>query len=117
LVDSVGQLISTSVQWPTPPVSRANRRYFMALKSNPELKGVHSEPLVSGVTGAWTITRSRRFNGSNDEFLGVVSRAGSSQLILRITLIHWSLAATRRFPHRIANSSDIKGNRSTQERH
>src|SRR4051795_10163632 len=47
IYNSVGQLINSSGVWPLPDVSIAERDYFNALKSDPELRIILTEPVRS----------------------------------------------------------------------
>jgi diguanylate cyclase (GGDEF)-like protein len=78
LNDSNGKLISSANTWPVAAVTIADRAYFQALKSTPELTTALSEPVLNHVTGTWTTVLARRLNGPDGEFLGVV--LGSIQL-------------------------------------
>jgi diguanylate cyclase (GGDEF)-like protein len=78
LNDANGKLISTANSWPVAAVTIADRAYFKALKSSPELTTVLSEPVLNHVTGNWTTVLARRLTGPDGAFLGVV--LGSVQL-------------------------------------
>jgi diguanylate cyclase (GGDEF)-like protein len=78
LNDANGKLISTANSWPVAAVTIADRAYFKALKSSPELTTVLSEPVLNHVTGNWTTVLARRLTGPDGAFLGVV--LGSIQL-------------------------------------
>ncbi len=72
LAGSDGKLINLSYSWPVPAVNFADRGYFKALKSDPQLTTFLSEPVRSRLTGAWTIVLARKLTASNGEFLGLV---------------------------------------------
>jgi diguanylate cyclase (GGDEF)-like protein len=78
LNDANGKLISTANSWPVAAVTIADRAYFKALKSSPELTTVLSEPVLNHVTGNWTTVLARRLTGPDGAFLGVL--LGSIQL-------------------------------------
>jgi len=72
LIGSDGKLINSARSWPVPAVNVANREYFIALKSDPQLTTFLSEPVRNLVTGAWTIVLARKLVGSTGQFLGLV---------------------------------------------
>ena len=72
LVGSDGNLINQSHSWPVPAANLADREYFKALKSDPALTTIVSEPLRGRLTGAWTIVLARKLTGPTGEFLGLV---------------------------------------------
>ncbi|MBR0756851.1 EAL domain-containing protein [Bradyrhizobium jicamae] len=72
--DADGNLINTSVSWPTPQVTTADRTYFRIFKSSPYSPDMLVEPVYSRVTGVWTTVVARKVTGPNGEFLGVVGR-------------------------------------------
>jgi hypothetical protein len=69
LFDSEGTLLNTSAAWPAPPVSLADRSYFIALKENPAFRAggepadrsPDHQPVTSAGNGGWRIPR-RRFS-------------------------------------------------------
>lgn len=52
----------------------SDRAYFQALKSDPNLLSVLSEPVYSRVTGVWSVSLARKIVGPDGEFLGVIGR-------------------------------------------
>ena len=72
LVGADGQLINSSLTWPTPRGNVADQDYFQALQSNPALSSKLGRPQQDPSTGTWTISLARKFMGSDGEFLGVV---------------------------------------------
>jgi diguanylate cyclase (GGDEF)-like protein/PAS domain S-box-containing protein len=74
LFDADGTLINSSGTWPLPDVSVAERSYFKAFKTNPELKISLAEPVLSYFTGKWTTVIAHRLSGPNGVFLGVMAR-------------------------------------------
>jgi diguanylate cyclase (GGDEF)-like protein len=69
-----GTLINSSNFYPTPEVNIFDRPYFQTLKSDPESSTVLSEPVLSRITGVWSMSLARKIVGPNGEFLGVMSR-------------------------------------------
>jgi diguanylate cyclase (GGDEF)-like protein/PAS domain S-box-containing protein len=73
--DSEGTLINSSVVAVVPHVNIADRAYFKALKSGPELQQI--ELVRSRFTGDVKTVFPHKVTAPNGEFLGVVSRAVS----------------------------------------
>ena len=73
--DADGDLISSSEVPVVPAVNIADRAYFNALKTSPEVAQPQIELVRSRFTGGWKTLITRRVTGQNGEFLGVVSRA------------------------------------------
>ena len=67
-----GTLINFSRYWPIPPVNVADRDYFQALRSDPNLSRFISKPVPNRGTGTLTIYMARRVSGPNGEFLGLI---------------------------------------------
>jgi diguanylate cyclase (GGDEF)-like protein/PAS domain S-box-containing protein len=74
IYNSVGQLINSSGVWPLPDVSIAERDYFNALKSDPELRIILTEPVRSHPATRPTTVIAHRLNGMDGVFLGVMER-------------------------------------------
>jgi diguanylate cyclase (GGDEF)-like protein/PAS domain S-box-containing protein len=74
IFDSDGKLINSSGDGPLPAGSIADRAYFKAFKSNPELTGFLVEPARALFTGGWTTVFARRLSGPDGVFLGVLGR-------------------------------------------
>ena len=72
LANSDGALINVSDSWPISHFNVADREYFKALKSNPDLTSFVSTPAPNQATGTWTIFIARKVSASNGEFLGVL---------------------------------------------
>jgi diguanylate cyclase (GGDEF)-like protein len=72
LVDKNGILVNTTRQWPSPKIDLSDRAYFSYFKHKDD-KGVFiSNSLLDRSKGLQVITFSKRINGPNSEFLGVV---------------------------------------------
>lgn len=67
-----GTLINFSRYWPIPRVNVADRDYFQALRSDPNLSRFISAPVPNRGTGTLTIYMARRVSGPNGEFLGLI---------------------------------------------
>ncbi|MBR0799145.1 EAL domain-containing protein [Bradyrhizobium jicamae] len=74
LFDADGALINSSGPWPLPPASITDRNYFRLFKASPYSHDLLVEPVVSHVTGRWTVVLARKVSGPNGEFLGVIVR-------------------------------------------
>src|ERR1017187_5946498 len=72
LINSDGMLTNTSLEWPFPAISAADRNYFKAFKSDAQLTSFVSEPIRGRRTGNWTIVFASKITAPNGEFLGVV---------------------------------------------
>ncbi|TPQ33610.1 diguanylate cyclase [Bradyrhizobium guangdongense] len=111
VIDVDGNLINSSVAWPAPKVSVADRAYFRTFKYDPNAPDVLIEPVNSRVSGAWTILIIRKVLGPTGEFLGVVGRgiepANFEKFFSSVTLgegatismLHRDGTLLARFPH------------------
>ena len=91
LIDSHGKLVNSSRYWPIPDINVADRDYFKALKSNPQLQSFVSEPVPNRGTGTWTIYLARKITDNRTgKFVGLVLGAMQlqyfEQLFAKITL-------------------------------
>ena len=75
LFDADGKMINLSRFWPVPNLSNADRKYFLAFKTNPKLNSLISEPVVNRGTGTWTVFLVRRLTDRSGKFLGVINGA------------------------------------------
>ncbi len=74
IYDANGQLINSSLFWPIPAISVADRAYFKKLRTDPRSPPVIVEALRSRFSGGWTTVIVRKVVGSDGTFLGAVSR-------------------------------------------
>lgn len=74
IYDANGQLINSSLFWPIPAISVADRSFFKQLKADPRSSPVIVEVVRSRFTGGWTTVIARRVIGPDGTFLGAVSR-------------------------------------------
>ena len=72
VMDADGNMLNSSYAWPVPAVNVADREYFKALKSTPQLTTLLSEPVRSRIDGGWSIILARKVSGPTGEFLGVI---------------------------------------------
>jgi diguanylate cyclase (GGDEF)-like protein/PAS domain S-box-containing protein len=75
LFDADGRMINLSRFWPVPNLNNADRKYFLAFKSNPKLNSLISEPVINRATGTWTMFLVRRLTDPSGRFLGVINGA------------------------------------------
>jgi PAS domain S-box-containing protein len=73
LVDSEGNLVNTSREWPAVSFSVTDRDYFIALSDKSAPGQVVSAPLQSRGTGKWTIVVARRLLTADGQFIGVLN--------------------------------------------
>jgi diguanylate cyclase (GGDEF)-like protein len=72
LIDKTGHVATTTQDWPPPKTDVADRDYFRHFQ-NEDDKGIYiSNLMTSRVSGAKTLFFSKRVNGANNEFFGVV---------------------------------------------
>jgi diguanylate cyclase (GGDEF)-like protein/PAS domain S-box-containing protein len=74
IYDANGQLINSSLFWPIPAISVADRAYFRKLRTDPRSPPVIIEALRSRFSGGWTTVIVRKVVGPDGTFLGAVSR-------------------------------------------
>jgi diguanylate cyclase (GGDEF)-like protein len=72
LYDADGKLLNFSRDVALPVVQIDDRDYFKTLKSNPQLREVISEPIISRVTGQRTVAFVRKISAPNGDFAGVL---------------------------------------------
>ena len=72
LADETGILWTTTRRWPRPTIDLSDREYFIAHKNTRGLGIFIGEPTKNRVNGEWTVQFSRRMEGPNGEFLGVI---------------------------------------------
>ena len=72
LVDKNGRLVNTTQEWPSPTIDLSDRAQFQHFKSNDD-KGIYiGDAAVNRINGTHIVTFSKRINGANNTFLGVV---------------------------------------------
>jgi diguanylate cyclase (GGDEF)-like protein len=72
LINSDGHLINFSRSWPVPEIDVADRIFYKAIKSDPQVTSYISESAHNRTDGAWTLFLARRVTAANGEFLGLV---------------------------------------------
>jgi diguanylate cyclase (GGDEF)-like protein len=72
VTDAEGRRVNYSREWPSAPdLDLSSREYFQALKRDPNLPLVISEPVQGSTTGAWVVVVARAIVGHDGRFLGV----------------------------------------------
>ena len=69
-----GFLINSSEMWPVPDSNIRERRYFREFTSGLPTPDVIVEPVVSKVTGNWTLVFARKITGRSGEIVGFAIR-------------------------------------------
>jgi len=117
VIDDQGNVINSSMAWPSPKVNVADRAYFRTFKYDPQAPDVLIEPLYSRISGQWTILIVRKIVGPNGEFIGAVGRgiepAGFEKFFASVVLgeggtismLHRDGTLLARYPH----SSELMG--------
>jgi diguanylate cyclase (GGDEF)-like protein len=111
LFDAKGWLINSSEMWPVADVNISERRYFREFTSGRPTPDVIVEPVVSKVTGVWTIVFVRKIVGSQGELIGFATRGVEpshfqnfvASLALNgdtgISMLHRDGTVIARYPH------------------
>src|SRR5664280_513914 len=73
LLDNNGRIINTTRQWPSPGNDVSYSDYFQHFKSNNDKSIYIGNSDVDPLSGAQVIFFSKRINGANNTFLGVVT--------------------------------------------
>lgn len=75
ITDANGRVLASDTE---APVSVGDRPYFAQARERPDALAL-SEPLLSRVTGRWSVVMARAWRGSDGRFLGVVYAVLSSE--------------------------------------
>ncbi|HVH78127.1 MAG TPA: ATP-binding protein [Stellaceae bacterium] len=73
VIDDTGRIINSSRAWPVVTLDIADRDYYAYWRDHREPRAFIGRPFVNRVTGAWVLTLTRRIDGPNGEFLGIVA--------------------------------------------
>lgn len=73
LIDADGRLVNYSRDWPVPVVDLSDREYFIAHRDTPNLGLFIAAPVRNRTTDDWTTFLTRRIDGPNGEFLGLIT--------------------------------------------
>jgi hypothetical protein len=79
IVDRQGRILNVTRTFPAPPVSLADRDYFIALRDAPARRSFISRPVRNRGNGEWTFYLSRRIEAVDGRFLGIVLVGVSSR--------------------------------------
>ena len=111
LFNADGKLFNFSRSWPIPPINVADRDFFIALKSNPQLSSFVSGPIRNRATSTWVVQVARKVVGPSGELIGLVTAAVELQSIEHffasialgpassISLFHRDGELLARYPH------------------
>jgi diguanylate cyclase (GGDEF)-like protein/PAS domain S-box-containing protein len=81
LFNADGKLFNFSRAWPIPPIDVADRDFFVAFKSDPQLTSFVSKPIRNRATGTWVVQIARKVSAPNGELIGLVTAAVELQSI------------------------------------
>src|SRR5664280_3568806 len=73
LLDNNGRIVNTTRQWPSPGNDVSYRDYFQHFKNNNDKSIYIGNSDVDHLSGAQVIFFSKRINGANNTFLGVIT--------------------------------------------
>jgi diguanylate cyclase (GGDEF)-like protein len=71
IVDANGTFINLNHAFPVPGINIADRPYFAALKADPSLTRVISDPMVTRLNNSWAVVVGHRITSADGRFLGV----------------------------------------------
>jgi diguanylate cyclase (GGDEF)-like protein len=73
LIDSNGRLVSTTNQWPLPFIDLSDHENFQYFKNNDDTGIYIAKPVADRFSGEPIVLFSKRFNGANNVFVGMIS--------------------------------------------
>jgi PAS domain S-box-containing protein len=73
VLDDTGTIINFTRTWPVPNIHAAERNFFRHFHEHDDPGAFIDGPFVDKYSGAWSIMVTRRINGPNGEFFGVVA--------------------------------------------
>src|ERR1022692_1545322 len=118
LTDKNGRLLNTTSQWPSPEIDLSDRPHFQHLKNNDDNSIYISNALVDRIKGTNVIFFSKRIDGADNTFLGVVTVGVRLAYFQRIyesiaslpdqifTLLHRDGTIIVRYPDQIVRSGE-----------
>ena len=74
-----GDVINFTRSFPAPPINLADRDYFKAQSTNPDVRNFVSVPVRNRGNNKWTFYLSRRLEAPNGRFLGLILVGLSSE--------------------------------------
>ena len=72
LIDETGRIVNFSRSWPVPVIDTSDRDFYAYWRDHDEAAPFIGMPVVNKATGAWVVTITRRINGPQREFRGIV---------------------------------------------
>ena len=72
LIDETGRIQSFSRTWPTPLIDTSDRDFYAYWRDHDDPRPFIGAPVINKVTGAWVLTITRRIDGPQGEFRGIV---------------------------------------------
>lgn len=72
LIDETGRIQSFSRTWPTPFIDTSDRDFYAYWREHDDPHPFIGAPVINKVTGAWVLTITRRVDGPQGEFRGIV---------------------------------------------
>jgi diguanylate cyclase (GGDEF)-like protein len=72
LLDENGRLVNTTQQWPSPEIDLSDREHFKHFKNSDDHGIYVSNLLLDRIKGTQVVYFSKRINGANNTFLGVI---------------------------------------------
>jgi hypothetical protein len=118
LLDNNGRIVNTTRQWPSPGNDVSYRDYFQHFKSNNDKSIYIGNSDVDPLSGAQVIFFSKRINGADNTFLGVITIGVRLTYFQRIyksiaslpdqifTLLHRDGTIIVRYPDQIVRSGE-----------
>ena len=74
-----GDVINFTRSFPAPPINLADRDYFKAQSTNPDVRNFVSVPVRNRGNNKWTFYLSRRLEAPDGRFLGLILVGLSSE--------------------------------------
>ncbi len=72
LIDATGRIRSFTRAWPTPVIDTSDRDFYAYWRDHDDPRPFIGAPVINKVTGAWVVTITRRIDGPQGEFRGIV---------------------------------------------
>ena len=73
VLDDAGKIVNFSRAWPIPVIDASDRDFYAYWREHDDPGAFIGAPVVNKVSGSWVIMVTRRVNGPNGEFLGLVA--------------------------------------------
>jgi len=72
LIDETGRIVNSSRSWPAPALDTSDRDFYVYWHDHDDAGPFIGAPVINKATGAWVVTVTRRINGPQREFRGIV---------------------------------------------